>query len=56
MPDPREAVYDVLKAKAERAAEEQRRQDKRTEDYRMWAQYRAENERASSAYRGRTRG
>ena len=55
MPDPREAVYDVLKAKAERAAEEQRRQDKRTQDYQAWVQYQAENELANSAYRGKAK-
>lgn len=57
MPDPREAIYDVLLAKKQRAEEERRRQERRVGEYQTrvqaWAEYEEENARAASADRAR---
>lgn len=55
MPDPREAIYDVLLAKKRRAEEEETKRRRRVGEYQShaeaWAAYEEENERANAATR-----
>lgn len=50
MPDPREAIFDVLQAKKQRAEEERRRADAGTTVGGAWAAYEEANELSQSAY------
>ena len=50
MPDPREAIYDVLKAKWQRAQDERARRREQA----AWDAYEAANAQAEVAYRNQT--
>lgn len=53
MPDPREAIYDVLLAKKQRADEQRRRAEVGTAEAEAWQAYLEANERAHVAYRAK---
>lgn len=53
MPDPREAIYDVLLAKKRRADEQKAAEAAAREAGFGWAEYEAANQLANSAYQSR---